>query len=129
MEFGELKGTVVDGNGLGIPFVRVLVFPKGDTSNQIVGGGDTDFDGNFRITYLKPGNYDIQLTDYSFDTLRISGIEIRMNEFTFLDSIEMNELEFTNCICPPPVYPNSIQHDLDPFGRSITIKSEDIRRH
>lgn len=120
---GELKGTVVDQNGEPMMFSRVLVYNDLDI---IVGGAETDFDGNFRISNLSPGVYDIEFSDRvsEIDTLRLVNIEIQADQITFLDKVTIKRKEFIGCCLE--MWPSRTFY-LDPFGGPTIIKSEDIR--
>lgn len=127
-EAGSLQGTVVDHDGQFLPLVRVSVYTSGTDFREIRAGVETDFDGNFRIVGLAPGRYDIELKDvaFSMDTFRLTGIDIHPEQITSLGTVEleMKDQEFSWCCCITlPVV------QLDPFGRSITINKEDIRRN
>lgn len=81
---GTIRGTVFD-DVTGEPLIGVSVLVKG-TSN----GGVTDFDGKFNVTAV-PGNYDLQISYISYQTLVISGIVIKDNEVTIIESIRLKE--------------------------------------
>lgn len=130
MGLGTLKGTVVDGNDEVVPFVKVVVYSSESLNEGIKAGGYSDFDGKFLISNLSPGIYEVELTNMSFgmDTLRLSNVEIHPDMITSLDTVEviMSEVIID---CPGPWRPSEIKRSMDPFGRSITIEREDIRRH
>jgi hypothetical protein len=56
---GTLKGVITDAmSGEPVPFANVIAEKNG---NQI-GGTTTDFDGNYTIKPLEPGNYIVKAT-------------------------------------------------------------------
>ena len=56
---GAVKGKVTDAaNGEGVPFCNVIVYLNG---NQVKGGANTDFDGNFQINSIPAGSYDLEV--------------------------------------------------------------------
>ena len=126
---GEAKGTVVDQNNESVPFARIMLFTSDDEAT-FVAGLETDFEGKFRLTGINPGTYDVQLSDYAFghDTLRLVGIDIHADQIRMLDSIEMKQtIDYQGgCICLPPNY--QVKRNMDPFGRSVRIESEDMIR-
>lgn len=65
---GQLRGAVVDGDGLPVPGVVINA-----TSDSLQGGRsvDTDLDGNFRILGLPPGDYRVEAQKAGFQTVRI----------------------------------------------------------
>lgn len=123
---GELKGTVIDENDLLVPLVRVLVFTKENTNSEIKGSAITDLDGNFRISNLSPGIYDIEFSDIvsEIDTLRLANIEIQADRITFLDNVTIKRKEFIGCYLEK--WPSRTFY-LDPFGGPTVITSENIR--
>ncbi len=128
-QIGTLQGVVVDENHEPLPFVKVIVYSS-DEKQSFISGVESDFDGRFNIRNLAPGVYDVQLSDYAFglDTIRIENVKIQLDQITMLDTVEMTQIEFTDCICLP-YYPSEVKRSMDPFGRSIKIESEDIKRH
>ena len=59
---GTLKGVLTDAiSGEPVPFANVVAFKNGSQ----VAGTTTDFDGNYTIKPLDPGNYDLKSTTYS----------------------------------------------------------------
>jgi outer membrane receptor for ferrienterochelin and colicin len=62
---GQIKGTVLDDQGLGVPGVTLVV-----TSPALQGtGGDTsDADGRFRVVGLPPGDYAVEATKPGFSS-------------------------------------------------------------
>jgi len=53
---GEIQGKVVDDAGEGIPFANVAIY----SSDVLVTGTATDFDGKYSISGLTPGRYDVE---------------------------------------------------------------------
>ena len=125
---GELSGTAVDKDGELLMFVKVLVFDSGDSSEGIIGGTYSDIDGQFIITSLAPGSYDIEFSNdaVGMDTLRLTNVEIHSEQITFLGNIELTQLEMNiiGCDFGMELMP-SIK--LNPFGGPTIINSEDIR--
>ncbi|MBK7409943.1 MAG: carboxypeptidase regulatory-like domain-containing protein, partial [Saprospirales bacterium] len=48
-------------------------------------GSDTDFDGNYSITNLDPGTYDVEVSYVGFPTQRITGVVVAAGKGTRLD--------------------------------------------
>jgi hypothetical protein len=75
---GIVRGIIIeDKNGEGLIGVTVVV--KGTTTGAI-----TDFDGNFEIK-LDPGEYDLQVSFISFETVTITGVLVQTGEVTLLN--------------------------------------------
>ncbi|MEP0986199.1 TonB-dependent receptor [Ekhidna sp.] len=81
---GTIRGTVIE-EATGEPLYGVTVVIKGTTNGSI-----TDFDGKFQIP-ATPGSYDIQASFVSFQTVTISGLEVKPNEVTLIDQIPLKE--------------------------------------
>ncbi len=81
---GTIRGTVIE-EATGEPLYGVTVVIKGTTNGSI-----TDFDGKFQIP-ATPGSYDIQASFVSFQTVTISGLEVKPNETTVIDQIPLKE--------------------------------------
>lgn len=131
---GSIYGTVVDDvHQIPLPFAKVCVYASGDQSGPIIAGTETDFDGRFQLNSINPGVYDLEITDFvsGYDTLRLEDIRVSPESITRLVHIEMTSSEIIWCdFCFGYGIPVGTLYslELDPFGRSITIKSEDIRR-
>ncbi|NNC82837.1 MAG: TonB-dependent receptor plug domain-containing protein, partial [Flavobacteriales bacterium] len=79
---GTLKGKVTDAsNGEPLPFANVVVL-AGETQ---VGGGATDFDGNFTIKPIPPGSYNVKCVFVGYNPRVISGVIIKGDKITFQD--------------------------------------------
>ena len=81
---GTIRGTVFD-EGTGEPLIGVSVLVKGTTN-----GGVTDFDGKFNITVI-PGTYDVQVSYISYQTLVISGVQVKENDVTLIENVRLKE--------------------------------------
>ena len=79
---GRLKGVITDKDtGEPIAFANV-VLENGGTQ---VGGGSTDFDGNYDINPIPPGTYDLRATFVGYNTFVMKGVVISGNKITFQD--------------------------------------------
>ena len=68
---GTLKGVIKDAmTGEPIPFANVVAEKNG---NQL-GGTTTDFDGNYTIKPLEPGNYTIKASFVGYGAVEITGV-------------------------------------------------------
>ncbi|MBC6408923.1 MAG: TonB-dependent receptor [Ekhidna sp.] len=81
---GTIRGTVIEGDN-GEPLFGVTVQIKGTTNGAI-----TDFDGKFSIS-ATPGNYDLQVSFVSFQTVTISGLLVEADKVTLIDQIRLEE--------------------------------------
>ena len=84
---GTMKGTIVDESGEPLPFVNITLFQNGNLKT----GGTTDFDGNFRISNLEPGKYDLEVSFVGYQTQKTEGIVIQGNKLLPLPNITLKE--------------------------------------
>lgn len=129
-QMGTIQGALIDENNETVLFAKVLVY-SGDPSNEtLVTGVQSDIDGRFRIDGVEPGIYNLVISEpaMGLDTLHIDEVEVKAEEITFLGEIIMNysEMEIIYCHFGMPVTLYTLE--MDPFGRSVTINPEDIRR-
>lgn len=125
INYGAIKGSIIDGEDVPAPFVKILVFESNDPEGKLVAGCQSDFDGKFQLNTLKPGEYNLTFTGIEFDTLKLEGVIVNVDQITFLEPVVINYVEF-DCHYGVPMEP--IRTFEDPFGRSTTIEPEDIRR-
>ncbi len=92
---GKIRGKVFD-ESTGESLVGVTVFLIGTTTGTI-----TDLDGEFSLS-LTPGNYNLQFSYISYQTLVIEDIDVPGNEAIYLpnialkqSTIELNEIVIT----------------------------------
>lgn len=81
---GTIRGTVFD-QSLGEPLIGVTVLVVGTSTGAV-----TDFDGKFEIK-IASGTYNLQVSFVSFETINISGLEVKPGEVTVLSEIWMTE--------------------------------------
>ena len=82
----SLEGKVIDDNGEPVLFGDVAVF----RNDVLVTGTQTDFDGNFSITNLDPGTYDIQASYVGLQTTKIAGVVVFANKANRLEDIVLS---------------------------------------
>jgi len=79
---GSLKGVISDAmSGEPIPFANIIIERNGNQS----GGTTTDFDGNYTIKPVEPGNYTIKSTCVGYGAVQINGVIVSANKITFQD--------------------------------------------
>lgn len=80
-----LQGKVIDKNTKEpIPFANIVLENKGSQ----VGGTMSDFDGNYQIKPIPPGNFDLKATFVGYQSVIVKGIVIGADKIRFYD-IEM----------------------------------------
>lgn len=82
----SLEGKVIDDNGEPVLFGDVAVF----RNDVLVTGTQTDFDGNFSISNLDPGTYDIQASYVGLQTTKIAGVVVFANKANRLEDIVLS---------------------------------------
>ena len=84
---GTLKGVITDkATGEAIPFANIVVERNGSQS----GGGSTNFDGEYTIKPLDPGNYTIKASFIGYTQVEVTGVIVSSNKITF-QNISMSE--------------------------------------
>jgi len=89
LTFGQaaVKGRLIDLKDEGVPFAKVVLFQNGSLKN----GAQTDFDGNFKVSNLDAGTYDLVASAPGFQDYRLEGILIKSNKTLTLDDIVMSD--------------------------------------
>jgi len=81
-QLGELSGKVIDEQtGEGVPFATVVILEDGVQK----GGASTDFDGNYTIKPINPGEYTVKMSYVGYQTKIIEGVLIQPDKERFLD--------------------------------------------
>ena len=76
---GTLKGTIINAStNEPEPFVNVVVLQNGEQK----GGAQTDFDGNYTIKPLAPGNYDVKVTSVGFAPVLLKNVPVKASGFS-----------------------------------------------
>ncbi len=79
---GSLQGVIKDkGSGEPVPFASVVVESHGTR----VAASQSDFDGNYKISPIEPGTYDVTASIIGFQPVKITGVVVNSNKITFQD--------------------------------------------
>jgi outer membrane receptor protein involved in Fe transport len=79
---GTLQGKVVDSQTKEpIPFANVVV----ELGGKLINGGTTDFEGNYKIKPILPGNYDVKVSYVGYKKKMYQGVVVNANKIMFLD--------------------------------------------
>ncbi|MEA3444674.1 MAG: carboxypeptidase-like regulatory domain-containing protein, partial [Bacteroidota bacterium] len=120
---GELKGKVLDKETReAIPFANVVV----ELNGNLVGGGSTDFDGNYTVKPIPVGKYTVKASYVGYKTMQQEGVIVRNEKITFLDlkltgsSQQIEEIEVVSYKIP------LISKDNTSSGSAMT--SEEIEK-
>ena len=125
---GEIRGTVVDKNGEGIPFVTVYMYEGDSLREALKGAASTDFDGHFVLKPVPTGTYNLKFDDRIGVVVPtyISTVVVEADRITFFEKIEMEYAEMEG---ESYGVPNEPLIRIEQFGNKTTIEGEEIRRH
>lgn len=77
---GSLQGTITDAKtNESIPFANVTIK---DSLGNIVTGGASNIDGNYKINPIHPGVYNVEVTFTGYATVKIQDFKIASNKIT-----------------------------------------------
>lgn len=83
---GVLVGTITDAKTKEpLPYVNVIVKQNG----EMKGGAQTDFNGDYQIKPLQPGEYDIEASYMGYQTVIRTGVKVVASGFSMGGSIEL----------------------------------------
>ncbi len=77
----RLQGKVTDSKGEPIAFVTISLILKGVAKTGTV----TDMDGNYLLSGIEPGVYDIEASEVSVGTKRVTGVTVLANRMNVVD--------------------------------------------
>ena len=73
VEQGTITGTVTDASGGAIPGVKVTITNQ---QTRLASGTKTNADGNYRVPFLAPGDYEVVAEKAGFTNSRVSAIHL-----------------------------------------------------
>ncbi len=92
---GTLQGTIKDKTTAeALPFVSIVVENRGTR----VAAGQSDFDGNYKISPIEPGTYDVTVSMVGYQPQKVTGVVINSNKITFQNfsihsGVELGDVE------------------------------------
>ena len=97
----SLEGKVVTEDGEPVLFGDVAIF----LNDVLITGTQTDFDGNYSISNMDPGTYDIVSSYVGLQTKKIQGVVIQSNKanrlnITMTEGITLTEIEVVDYKVP-----------------------------
>lgn len=120
---GALQGKVIDKETREpVPFANIILENRGSQ----VGGATSDFDGNYQIKPINPGQYDLKATFVGYKTVLIQGMIIGGDQIRFYDieltstAETLGEVEITSYVVP--------LIDKDQTASGATITAEEISK-
>jgi hypothetical protein len=84
---GSIKGKVLDPSGEPIPFANVALYQGGNLKT----GVSTNFDGEFKISSLDGGSYDLKVSFVGYQDYLLKGLIIKSNSIIPLDDIKLSD--------------------------------------
>jgi hypothetical protein len=99
---GAIEGVVRDEAGNGIPFANIIAEQNG---NQIA-GTVTDFDGNYNLKPVLPGQYTLIASSVGFQKRQLNDVKVQKGQATILNivmgssSIKLDEIEVVDYKVP-----------------------------
>ncbi|MFT5600291.1 MAG: spore coat protein U-like protein [Flavobacteriales bacterium] len=93
LTFGQssIKGKVVDLKGEPIPFASVALYQNGSLKN----GAKTNYDGEFKISNVDAGTYDLEASYVGFQKYRLEGLIVKSGKVLPLeDDIVLSDQMF-----------------------------------
>jgi hypothetical protein len=80
-----IMGKVLDEKGEPAAFANVKIIQNG----LVKTGGSTNFDGDFKISNLEGGTYDIEVSYVGYDTYRLEGVKVSSGKTLPLNTIKL----------------------------------------
>lgn len=117
---GEIRGKVLDPDGLGLPYAHVITDMAG---NQL--GATTDMDGRFVLKPLPPGTYTLRISFTGFKTAEIPGIGVVADRATYVKDHRMSFMSALDTI--EVVYYRRKLIDVDDPSR-MSLLAEEFQR-
>ncbi|MDD3875693.1 MAG: TonB-dependent receptor [Bacteroidales bacterium] len=77
---GSLQGKIIDAQTREpIPFANIVI----EASGRQVAGTSSDFNGNYRISPITPGRYDLKTSSVGYQPVMVTGVLISPDQITF----------------------------------------------
>jgi hypothetical protein len=84
---GSIKGKVLDEMSEGFPFVNVVLYQNGNMKT----GTTTDMEGEFKVSNLDAGSYDLEVKFVGYQSYKIEGIIIKGGKLLPIKPIQLKE--------------------------------------
>ncbi len=78
----SVGGKVIDDNGEGVILANVAVYKNG----SLITGTQTDFDGNYTVSPIDPGTYDVEFSYTGAQTTKVNGVVVYAGKANKLDA-------------------------------------------
>jgi hypothetical protein len=91
--YGEIRGVLRNELKEKVPFATVKILQD----NQLIGGAESDAEGNYKYKPLEPGLYDVMVIESGHQSKKINGVKVVPGEATYLN-IKMSSNTFTEVV-------------------------------
>jgi hypothetical protein len=81
--FGEIRGTIKNKDKEVVPFATVKILQ----GNVLIGGTQSDMEGNYKYKPLAPGTYEMVVIEPGHQTQPINKIKVNPDQATYLDPV------------------------------------------
>jgi len=117
----KVKGKVFDLKGEAVPFANVALYQNGSLKN----GAQTNFDGEYSVSNIDAGTYDLKISFVGFQTYLLEGLIVQSGKVIFLDDVILSD-EMLNVV-------NVVTYkvpliDKDGGASGGTVSREDLSR-
>lgn len=113
----SIEGKVKDdGTGEPVIYAGVTIFKNG----VLITGAETDLEGNFMISDIQPGKYDVEVALLGYKTTRLEGVQCNAGQTRRLDITMETEGEILNEIVVKEYRVPLIEVDNTTTGTTIT---------
>ncbi|MDZ4664302.1 MAG: carboxypeptidase regulatory-like domain-containing protein [Bacteroidota bacterium] len=91
--YGEIRGVLKNELKEKVSFATVKILQD----NQLIGGTESDVEGNYKYKPLEPGLYDVMVIEAGHKSKRINGVKVVPGEATYLN-IKMSSNTFGDVV-------------------------------
>jgi hypothetical protein len=121
---GEIRGVITDTDKAPVPFATVRILQD----NHLVGGAQTDEEGNYHYKPLVPGTYDILVSEAAHVTQPLRNIRVGSDKTTYVNvKLALNALAGVTVVAAPLEY---IPPSVDPvIFHVVDISAEELNRN
>ncbi len=81
-QIGGITGKITDENGRAVEDAIVTVI---DDNSKPIASSITDKEGNYRVRPVKPGNYNVRVTERFHEVKTFENLPVYINKFVILD--------------------------------------------
>jgi hypothetical protein len=115
-------GKVIDDKGEPVPFANVVIKQNG----LVKTGASTDFDGEFKISNLDGGTYDVEVSYVGFNPYKLEGVKVSSGKVLPLATIKLSVADELPVVEVVAYKVPLIDKDAGASGGTVT--REDIAR-